>query len=93
MAKFGSGGVGGAEMGSLAKLNASPEAIRVLPFDFVKRHRVLPIRNHKGILHVATSEPGNQRVIDDIRLFSGLEVEESERRRENCWRRLPSVTR
>ena len=29
-----------------------------------------------GTIHVATSEPGNQRVIDDIRLLSGLEVEE-----------------
>src|SRR6266496_3248825 len=64
--------------GSLAKLNISSEALRALPADFVKRHRVLPFKLCNGTLHIATAEPGNQRVIDDIRLLSGLEVEESE---------------
>lgn len=62
----------------VAKLSVSPEAIRALPADFVKRHRVLPLKIHNGTIHVATCEPGNQRVIDDIRLLSGLEVQESE---------------
>src|SRR6185503_2829717 len=31
-----------------------------------------------GTIHVATAAPGNQRVIDDIRLLTGLEVQESE---------------
>jgi type II secretory ATPase GspE/PulE/Tfp pilus assembly ATPase PilB-like protein len=69
-------GVGG-QPGSLAKLNISSEALRALPADFVKRHRVLPFKLHHGTIHIATAEPGNQRVIDDIRLLSGLEVEES----------------
>src|SRR5256885_10695149 len=30
-----------------------------------------------GTIHIATADPGNQRVIDDIRLLSGLEVQES----------------
>ncbi len=63
--------------GSLARLPVSPEALRALPAEFVKRHRVLPFKIHNGAIHIATSEPGNQRVIDDIRLLSGLEVEES----------------
>ncbi len=63
---------------SLARLKVAPEAIRTLPADFVKRHRVLPFEIHKGTLHVATAMPGNQRVIDDIRLLSGFEVQESE---------------
>src|SRR5258705_7166472 len=63
--------------GSLAKFNVSPQAIRALPADFVKRHRVLPLEIHNGTIHVATADPGNQRVIDDIRLLSGLEVQES----------------
>ena len=67
----------GARLGSLAKFNVSPQAIRTLPADFVKRHRVLPLEIHNGTIHVATAEPGNQRVIDDIRLLSGLEVQES----------------
>src|SRR5712671_4099435 len=64
-------------VGSLAKFNVSPQAIRALPVDFVKRHRVLPLEIHNGTIRVATADPGNQRVIDDIRLLSGLEVQES----------------
>jgi type IV pilus assembly protein PilB len=62
--------------GSLAKLTIPPEAIRLLPIDFVKRHRVLPLAIHDGTLDIATAELGNQRLIDDIRLLSGLEVQE-----------------
>ncbi len=63
---------------SLASLVIAPETIRVLPADFVKRHRVLPFKLNNGTVHIATDQPGNQRVIDDIRLLTGLEVEESE---------------
>lgn len=66
----------GGQLGSLAKLSVSPEALRTLPAEFVKRHRVLPFKIHDSTIHIATSEPGNQRVIDDIRLLSGLEVKE-----------------
>lgn len=64
--------------GSLAKLHVSPEAMRSLPPEFVKRHRVLPYAIENGTLRVATANPGNQRLIDDIRLLSGLEVVETE---------------
>lgn len=57
---------------------ASIEAVHTLPADFVKRHRVLPFKISDGTLHIATATPGNQRVIDDIRLLTGLEVEETE---------------
>ena len=67
----------GAGFGSLAKLNIASEVLRALPAEFVKRHRVLPFKLHNGTIHIATAAPGNQRVIDDIRLLSGLEVEES----------------
>lgn len=68
----------GRRLGTLARLSVSSEAIHTLPADFVKRHRVLPFEIHNGTIHVATADPGNQRVIDDIRLLSGLEVQESE---------------
>jgi hypothetical protein len=32
----------------------------------------------QGSLHIATADPGNHRVIDDIRLVTGFEVVESE---------------
>ena len=63
---------------NLARLNVAVEVLRTLPAEFVKRHRVLPLEIRRGVLHVATAEPGNPRVIDDIRLLSGMEVEEME---------------
>src|SRR3989441_11347891 len=68
----------GRRLESLPNLNVSPEAVRALPSDFVKRHRVLPFEVRNGTIHIVTSDPGNQRVIEDIRLLSGLEVQETE---------------
>jgi type IV pilus assembly protein PilB len=58
----------------LAKLTIPPEALRVLPAEFAKRHGVLPVAVQNGTIEVATAVPGDQRVIEDIRLLSGLEV-------------------
>ena len=71
-------GASGRRLGSLGKLEVPAEAIRALPLEFVKRHRILPIGLHNGTIEIATAEPGNQRVIEDIRLLSGLEVQEFE---------------
>ena len=65
----------GADNGRLA---VSVDAIRALPASFARQHRVLPLKIHDGVIHIATSTPGNARVVDDIRLLTGLEVEESE---------------
>ena len=58
------------------RLAVSAGVIRLLPADFVKRHRILPLEIRQGALVVATAEPGNARVIDDLRLLTGLEIEE-----------------
>src|SRR5437867_6565609 len=65
-------------LAGLGGVTVSPEAIRLLPVDFVKLHCLLPFGLRNGTIHIATAAPGNQRVIDDIRLLSGLEVEEFE---------------
>lgn len=59
-----------------SKFNATPDALRALPPDFVKRHRILPLKIENGHLHLATAEPGNVRVVEDVRLLTGLEVME-----------------
>jgi type II secretory ATPase GspE/PulE/Tfp pilus assembly ATPase PilB-like protein len=64
--------------GALSKLSIPSEAIRALPAEFVKRHQVLPLTIQEGTLHIATAKPGDARVIDDIRLLSGLEVQETQ---------------
>ncbi|MEY4387861.1 MAG: Type traffic warden ATPase [Verrucomicrobiota bacterium] len=60
-----------------ASLVASPEAIRAIPAEFAKRHRLLPLKITGGTLHILSAKPGNPQVIDDIRLLTGLEVEEA----------------
>jgi len=60
----------------LRDLDADPEAIRAIPADFAKSNLVLPFAIRDGILCLATAEPGNLRVVDDVRLLSGMEVEE-----------------
>jgi type II secretion system protein E len=62
----------------LARLKISPQSIRALPSEFVKRNRVLPLEIHNSTIDIATADLGNQRVIDDIRLLTGLEVQEFE---------------
>jgi type II secretory ATPase GspE/PulE/Tfp pilus assembly ATPase PilB-like protein len=56
-------------------LDSTPEALRLLPLEFVRKHRVFPTALHAGILRLATVEPTDQRVIDDVRLMTGLEVD------------------
>src|SRR4051812_16778856 len=58
------------KIANLAKLKISPEGIRALPSEFVKRHRVLPLEIHNSTIDIATAETGDQRVIDDIRLLT-----------------------
>jgi type IV pilus assembly protein PilB len=64
------------QVANVSKLTVPSEIIRLLPAEFVKRHRVLPFDLRNGAVCIATAEPGNQRLIEDIRLLSGLEVEE-----------------
>ena len=61
---------------SLARLVIPPEALRGLPADFVHRHRIIPLALRDGTLTIATASPGDRRLLEDIRLLSGLEVDE-----------------
>ncbi|PWU09421.1 MAG: type II secretion system protein GspE [Verrucomicrobia bacterium] len=62
--------------GSLAKLIISPDTLRLLPAEFAKNNGVLPLQLFNGTIEIATADPGNLRVIEDIRLLTGLEVQE-----------------
>ncbi len=58
------------------RLVISPEALRALPADFIKRHGILPLQIDRGTIRIAAASPCDRRVVDDIRLLTGLEVEE-----------------
>jgi type II secretory ATPase GspE/PulE/Tfp pilus assembly ATPase PilB-like protein len=57
-------------------LTSTPEALRLLPAEFVRTHGILPLRVAEGVLHLATARPGDERLVEDVRLLTGLEVEE-----------------
>ena len=64
--------------GSENKPEVSADAIRAIPADFAKRHRIVPIGIDATTIRILAESPGKQQVIDDLRLLTGLEVEESE---------------
>jgi type II secretory ATPase GspE/PulE/Tfp pilus assembly ATPase PilB-like protein len=61
----------------LGRTRIPAEAAGALPLDFVRRNRVLPVALHNGTIRIATADPGNRRIVEDVRLLSGLEVEEA----------------
>jgi type IV pilus assembly protein PilB len=51
-----------------------PEAARLVPEEFARRHVLLPIRRDNGYLAVAMADPGNLPLLNDVRLITGLQV-------------------
>jgi len=54
---------------------ADPEVLKVLPREFLSKHEVLPIRRDEDILVVATPDPTDYPVIDEIGFLTNLKVE------------------
>ena len=51
-----------------------PEAARLVPEEFARRHVILPIRRDNGHLAVAMADPGNLPLVNDVRLITGLQI-------------------
>ncbi len=66
----------GLDFVSLRETEIEREVLEVLPDEFVQSRQILPISLDDGTLKVATADPGNQRVIEDVRLLSGCDVDE-----------------
>jgi len=58
----------------LGTLNIDPQMTRLLPMKIVYRKRVVPIHRVNGSVTVATSDPFDLYVFDEIRLTTGLQV-------------------
>jgi type IV pilus assembly protein PilB len=50
------------------------EALEQLPGELALRYRVLPLRKENGALIIAMADPLNLMAVDDLRLFTGLEI-------------------
>ncbi len=58
----------------LSKLNIDSEAVKLLPPQLIRRHKVLPIERKKHSLTLAMVDPLNHQILDDVRMASGLDV-------------------
>jgi len=56
------------QAGSTNRPEVSSDAIRALPAEFAKRHCILPVGIDATTIRILTASPGQQQVIDDIRL-------------------------
>ena len=50
------------------------EMLKLVPYNFVKKFRVLPIKDEGGIILVASSDPFNLDPFDDLRVMLGRDV-------------------
>ena len=62
------------EIVDLPNATIEDEAIRSLPSRFVYRNHLAPIARENGMLKVATSDPFDLYVFDEIKLLTGLHV-------------------
>ncbi len=58
----------------LEGVNLTPELIRSVPEDLIKRHCIIPVHSEGGSLTIALSNPVDSMVLDDIRFFIGHDV-------------------
>jgi len=47
----------------------------LVPESFARRHKVIPISEKNGVLTLAMEDPLNMIAIDDIKLFTGMEIQ------------------
>ncbi|HAH99638.1 MAG TPA: type II secretion system protein GspE [Verrucomicrobiales bacterium] len=62
------------EVIDLPSASIESDAIKTLPSRFVYRNHIAPIARKNGTLKVATSNPFNLYVFDEIKLLTGLDV-------------------
>ncbi len=59
---------------NLDRYDLEPEALRKVPEHLAKRHELIPVKFMDNKLVVAMSDPLNIFAIDDVKIYSGLEV-------------------
>ena len=59
----------------LSNINHLPKHIlKTIPLKFIEKYNILPLRSDFGYLHVATMNPKNLDVLNDIRFMSGYSI-------------------
>jgi type IV pilus assembly protein PilB len=66
------GAQAGTDYVRLAEENLEPEALALLPREFMLRHKAIPLTIRGGVLTVAMVQPNRVDVLDEIALLTGL---------------------
>lgn len=59
----------------LSSCEVAPDVLRLLPAKMVFKQRCVPLRKEGGVLTVATADPYDLTVLDELRLLTGCPVE------------------
>ncbi len=60
---------------SLPGIEIDPEVIRLIPEDIATRFQLIPVARQGRMLEVAMANPDNLFAIDDLKFYTGLEVQ------------------
>ena len=74
----------------LGELTIPQEILRALPSKVVYRKKLVPISRENGVLNVATSDAFDLYVFDDLRLSTGLEIQQVLAPREDIEKLIKS---
>ena len=54
--------------------NIDPQTIKLLPVRLLRRHEIFPVEIKNGRLILAMANPLNYNAVDDVRIYTGMEV-------------------
>lgn len=58
----------------LSKMDIDAEIVKILPSQFIRINKVLPVSVKNGTLTLAMVDPMNYQAVDDVRMATGLDV-------------------
>ena len=65
----------GLEYANMDKVNISPESLRILPEDVIRRHNVLPLGMNNGKVNLIISDPLDLDAMDNVRFRLNAELD------------------
>ncbi|MBI2890327.1 MAG: type IV-A pilus assembly ATPase PilB [Nitrospirae bacterium] len=65
----------GVPSADLSSVKIDPQVLRIIPRDFAKKNRLIPLRKEGANLVVAMSDPTNIALKDEMRFLTGLNVQ------------------
>lgn len=60
---------------NLTVLSPDPKTVRLIPENMARKHEILAIKLESNVLTVAASDPLNVTAFDDVRIYTGHEVQ------------------